>query len=114
MDAIEWVEITNTRGMSQFADGGLVGTKPYVASANYMHKMGEYCDNCQYDRKVKYGEKACPLNSLYWDFYDRNREKLEKNPRIGMMYRILDKMDGEELGKILEQAKVYKENVEML
>jgi deoxyribodipyrimidine photolyase-related protein len=114
MDAIEWVEITNTRGMSQFADGGLVGTKPYVASANYMHKMGEYCTNCQYDRKVRYGQNACPLNSLYWDFYDRNRDKLEKNPRIGMMYRILDKMDGEELAKILEQASIYKENVESL
>lgn len=114
MDAIEWVEITNTRGMSQFADGGIVGTKPYVASANYMHKMGEYCSNCKYDRKKKYGENACPLNSLYWDFYDRNREQLGKNPRIGMMYRIWDKMDSEEQSKILAQAKKYKENVEVL
>ena len=59
-------------------------------------------------------KNACPLNSLYWDFYDRNRDKLGKNPRIGMMYRILDKMDSEERAKILQQAKVYKENVESL
>lgn len=114
MDAIEWVEITNTRGMSQFADGGIVGTKPYVASANYMHKMGEYCSNCKYDRKLKYGKNACPLNSLYWDFYDRNRDKLGKNPRISMMYRILDKMNPEERAKILEQASIYKANVASL
>ena len=114
MDAIEWVEITNTRGMSQFADGGIVGTKPYVASANYMHKMGEYCSNCKYNRKEKYGQNACPLNSLYWDFYARNRDKLGNNPRIGMMYRVWDKMDTEEQNRILAQAKTYKEHAETL
>ncbi len=114
MDALEWVEITNTRGMSQFADGGIVGTKPYVGSANYMHKMSDYCSNCIYDRKKKHGDKACPFNSLYWDFYHRHRSKLERNPRIGMMYRILDKMDSETLAKTLEQAANYKARVEAL
>lgn len=111
MDAIEWVEITNTRGMSQFADGGIVGTKPYVSSANYIHKMGDYCSNCYYDRKVKVGEKACPFNSLYWDFYDRNRTKLKNNPRVGMMYRVWDKMNAEDKTQILKQADQYKKEV---
>ena len=114
VDAIEWVEITNTRGMSQYADGGIVGTKPYAGSANYIDKMSDYCQNCHYDKKLRYGHKACPFNSLYWDFYDRHRDKLVKNPRIGMMYPILNKMSPDELEKILTQAAFYKENVEGL
>lgn len=114
IDAIEWVEITNTRGMSQFADGGIVGTKPYVSSANYIHKMSDYCKDCHYDKKKKYGEKACPFNSLYWDFYDRHQEKLGNNPRIGMMYRVWNRMDAEERSKILEQAAEYKGKVDEL
>lgn len=114
MDALEWVEITNTRGMSQFADGGIVGTKPYVASANYMHKMSDYCAECSYDRKQKTGAQACPFNSLYWDFYDRHRDKLERNPRIGMMYRQLDKMPGEDRESMLKWAAYLKEKVETL
>jgi deoxyribodipyrimidine photolyase-related protein len=114
MDAIEWVEITNTRGMSQFADGGIVGTKPYCGSANYMHKMSNYCSNCHYNKDKRYGEKACPLNSLYWDFYLRNREKLEKNPRIGMMYVLLDKMSPEEKEAIVIQAGEYLSRLEKM
>ncbi len=114
MDAIEWVEITNTRGMSQFADGGIVGTKPYVSSANYIDKMSDYCKNCYYDKKQKAGERACPFNSLYWDFYDRHRDKLGKNPRIGMMYRVWDRMDGEKKEAILKQAAHYKKKADQL
>jgi deoxyribodipyrimidine photolyase-related protein len=114
MDAIEWVEITNTRGMSQFADGGIVGTKPYISSANYIHKMSDYCKNCHYDRKKKHGENACPFNSLYWDFYDRHEDKLGNNPRVGMMYRTWARMDAEEREQILEQADAYKKNVDDL
>ncbi len=114
MDAIEWVEITNTRGMSQYADGGIVGTKPYAGSANYIDKMSDYCQNCPYDKKLRYGHKACPFNSLYWDFYDRHRDKLAKNPRIGMMYPMLNKMSPDELEKILTQAAFYKENADNL
>lgn len=112
IDAIEWVEITNTRGMSQFADGGIVGTKPYVSSANYIKKQGNYCDHCAYSHKEKLGEKACPFNSLYWHFYDRNRDKLEKNPRIGMAYRTWDKMKNKQ--EILDQAERYLENIDQL
>jgi deoxyribodipyrimidine photolyase-related protein len=114
IDAIEWVEITNTRGMSQFADGGIVGTKPYVSSANYIDKMSHYCKDCYYDKKVKTGPKACPFNSLYWNFYDRNQDKLSKNPRIGMAYRTLAKMDNSVKIDLLEQAKTYLENIEDL
>jgi deoxyribodipyrimidine photolyase-related protein len=114
MDAIEWVEITNTRGMSQYADGGIVGTKPYAGSANYIDKMSDYCQNCHYDKSLRYGHKSCPFNSLYWDFYDRHRDKLAKNPRIGMMYPMLNKMSSEELEKILTQAAFYKEIVDSL
>ena len=114
IDAIEWVEITNTRGMSQFADGGIVGTKPYVSSGNYIDKMSHYCKGCFYNKKEKTGDRACPFNSLYWDFYDRNRDKLERNPRIGMAYRLWNKMDGEKKEAILKQADFYLKNIEDL
>ncbi len=114
MDAIEWVEITNTRGMSQFADGGIVGTKPYVSSANYIDKMSDYCQNCHYNKKAKYGERACPFNSLYWDFYDRHADRLERNPRIGMMYRTWAKLPPDERARILAQAAVYRAQADAL
>jgi deoxyribodipyrimidine photolyase-related protein len=105
IDAIEWVEITNTRGMSQFADGGIVGTKPYVSSAAYIDKMGDYCKSCHYNKKEKTGDSACPFNSLYWHFYERNRSKMERNPRIGMMYKVWDRMDIDKKEAILIQAE---------
>jgi deoxyribodipyrimidine photolyase-related protein len=114
IDAIQWVEITNTRGMSQYADGGIVGTKPYVSSANYIKKMGHYCKDCFYKNTQKSGDKACPFNSLYWDLYSRNRKKLENNPRVNMMYRTWDKMDKEKQEKILDQAKHYLDNINSL
>lgn len=114
IDAFEWVEITNTRGMSQFADGGLVGSKPYVSSANYIDKMSDYCEGCHYDKKKKTGHKACPFNSLYWNFYDRNRSLLVRNPRIGMMYRTWDKMNPADKTDILNQADYYLKHLNEL
>lgn len=114
MDAIEWVEITNTRGMSQFADGGIVGTKPYCGSANYINKMSNYCSNCAYEKDKRHGEKACPLNSLYWNFYLNNEDKLRSNPRIGMVYMQLDKMSPAEKTAIKEQAASYLEKIDQL
>jgi deoxyribodipyrimidine photolyase-related protein len=111
IDAIEWVEITNTRGMSQFADGGIVGTKPYVSSASYIDKMSHYCGSCYYKKAVKTGDRACPFNSLYWNFYDRNEDKLGKNPRIGMMYNVWRKMQPEAKVALLEQANYYLKNI---
>lgn len=114
IDAIEWVEITNTRGMSQFADGGIVGTKPYVSSAAYIDKMSHYCGSCYYKKAVKTGDKACPFNSLYWNFYDSNEDKLSKNPRIGMMYNVWRKMKPETKAELIKQADYYLKNINEL
>ena len=114
IDALEWVEITNTRGMSQFADGGLIGTKPYVSSAAYIDKMSHYCKGCYYDKAKKTGDKACPFNSLYWNFYSRHEEKLSKNPRIGMMYTVWHKMRPEVKAELLEQADHYLRHINEL
>jgi deoxyribodipyrimidine photolyase-related protein len=111
IDALEWVEITNTRGMSQFADGGIVGSKPYVSSATYIDKMSHYCGSCYYKKAVKTGDKACPFNSFYWNFYDRHEDKLAKNPRIGMMYNVWRKMKPEDKTALLEQADFYLKNI---
>lgn len=114
IDALEWVEITNTRGMSQFADGGIVGTKPYVSSAAYIDKMSHYCGSCFYNKAKKVGEKACPFNSLYWNFYDKHEDKLAKNPRIGMMYNVWRKVKPEDKVALLEQADYYLKNINEL
>lgn len=114
IDAIEWVEITNTRGMSQFADGGIVGTKPYISSASYINKMSSYCSGCYYDKSKKTGHKSCPFNSLYWNFYDRHEKLLSGNPRIGMMYHVLNRMAAEERTAMLEQAQYYLNHINEL
>jgi len=114
IDAIEWVEITNTRGMSQRADGGQIATKPYCSSANYVNKMSDYCKGCHYKYKEKTGDKACPFNSLYWDFLDRHREKFGNNFRMAFMYRTWDKRNGDDKAAILERAAWVKENVDKL
>lgn len=112
IDAIEWVEMPNTRGMSQFADGGLIASKPYVSSAAYISKMSDYCESCAYSAKIKTGEKACPFNSLYWHFYQRHSDKLKRNPRIGMMYQVWEKMDDK--AAILKQAELHLSHIEEL
>lgn len=114
IDAFEWVEITNTRGMSQFADGGLVATKPYTSSANYISGMSNYCKTCSYNHKERIGENACPFNSLYWDFHARNRTVLEKNPRIGMVYKNYDKFSPDLKTEIQSRADWCKLNLEEL
>lgn len=113
-DALEWVEVTNTRGMSQFADGGIVGTKPYVSSASYINKMSNYCKSCSYSHTKKTEEKACPFNSLYWRFFEVNRDKLGNNPRMGMMYRVWDKMEADKKKAILDKAEYYLERINEL
>ena len=114
IDAFEWVEITNTRGMSQFADGGIVGSKPYVSSASYIDKMSDYCQNCHYKKELKIGEGACPFNSLYWNFYDQHQEILKSNPRIGMMLNVWNKMNPDHKSELLHQAAYYLDKFESL
>lgn len=113
-DAVEWVQLPNTRGMSQFADGGIVGTKPYTSSGNYINKMSNYCSGCRYNQKIRTGEGACPFNSLYWHFLMRHRAKLENNPRIGMAYRTLDKLSKTDRDAIERQANHYLHIIEEL
>ncbi len=105
IDAIEWVEITNTRGMSQFADGGLVATKPYVSSANYINKMGNYCKECTYSHTVKSGENSCPFNALYWNFLEKKKAHFKNNQRMSMMLSLLEKKSKEELNELRERAR---------
>lgn len=113
-DALEWVQLPNTRGMSQFADGGIVGTKPYTSSAQYINKMSNYCSGCHYNYKEKFGDRGCPFNTLYWDFLMRNRDKLERNPRIGMGYQLLAKMSEKDKRAISDKAASILNSIEEL
>lgn len=106
-DAYEWVELPNTLGMSQFGDGGILGSKPYAASGNYINKMSDYCKNCHYNVKLKTGSDACPFNALYWDFLIRNEDKLKGNPRLGQVYRTWNKMDAAKRDDYLASAKTF-------
>ncbi|SMF77209.1 cryptochrome/photolyase family protein [Allosphingosinicella indica] len=94
-DAYEWVELPNVIGMSQFADGGRLGSKPYAAGGAYIDRMSDYCSGCRYDVKAKTGPDACPFNALYWDFLVRNEAKLRPNRRLAFPYANWDKMDEE-------------------
>ena len=111
-DAYEWVESPNTVGMSQFADGGIVGSKPYVSSGAYIDRMSDYCSGCAYDVKEKEGDGACPFNLLYWHFLDRHRERFESNPRMGVLYRNFDRMDADRKRRILDGATAFLDALE--
>ncbi|RKG41125.1 MULTISPECIES: cryptochrome/photolyase family protein [Acinetobacter] len=91
-DAYEWVELPNTLGMVMHADSGLMASKPYAASGNYIHKMSDYCKHCSYNVKTRTEPDSCPFNSLYWYFMIRNEETFRTHPRMGMIYRQLDKL----------------------
>jgi deoxyribodipyrimidine photolyase-related protein len=114
IDAFEWVQLPNTRGMSQFADGGLLGSKPYCASAAYVHRQSDYCRGCHYRRERRHGERACPFNSLYWHFHVRHRQRLARNPRLAMTYRSWDRLPAAERQATLAQAERYLEQVDLL
>lgn len=114
VDAIEWVEMPNTRGMALFADGGIVGTKPYAASGSYINKMSDYCKNCYYDNKARSGEGSCPFNSLYWRFMHKHDKRLAKNPRTGMIFRSWDNMEQPQRQAILDTAERYISDLENL
>jgi deoxyribodipyrimidine photolyase-related protein len=100
--------------MSQFADGGRIATKPYISSAKYIHSMSDYCGTCEYEWKQRHGVMACPYNSLYWDFLNRHRQRLQKNPRVGMMYRTWDRLESREKKQVLNQAAAYRTDLNRL
>ena len=106
-DAYEWVELPNTIGMSQFADGGLLASKPYAASGAYIHRMSDYCAACTYDVKAKEGARACPFNLLYWHFIARHRERLTRNPRMAQMVRTWDRFSPERQAQLARDAEVF-------
>ena len=87
VDSHDWVVTPNVHGMGLYADGGIMSTKPYISSGNYIHKMSNYCDKCVYDPTIKEGERACPFHSLYWEFIDRHEPLLSSNPRMSLMYK---------------------------
>ena len=106
-DAYEWVELPNTVGMSQFADGGLLASKPYAASGAYINRMSNYCGSCRYAVKQRTGPDACPFNALYWDFIARHRSKIAHNPRMAQMVRTYDKFADDEQQRITASAAAF-------
>ncbi len=107
IDAYEWVEAPNTLGMSQFADGGIVGSKPYVSSGAYISRMSDYCGTCTYSVAQKSGPGACPFNMLYWHFLHRHRPRFAQNPRMAQSYRTWDRMDEAHRNRVLAGADLF-------
>ena len=98
VDAAEWVMVPNVVGMSQYADGGMLATKPYASGGAYIDRMSDHCKGCAYDRKKRVGEDACPFTVLYWDFFLRHEEKFVKNPRVARQVRAAQQLaDRDEL-----------------
>lgn len=108
IDAIDWVSLPNVLGMSQYGDGGIVATKPYVASGNYINKMSDYCASCRFNPAKASGDDACPFTTLYWDFLSRNRNKLKGNRRMGFQFKNLDRKDDGERRDIRKRADTLK------
>jgi deoxyribodipyrimidine photolyase-related protein len=117
VDGVEWATLPNVLGMSQHADArpgerqGVVGTKPYISGGNYLSKMSNYCAGCRYDPSKRTGDKACPFTAMYWDFLNRHRERLSRNPRVGPVLRSIDRFSAEELTQITITARRVRERV---
>lgn len=111
VDAVEWVELPNTMGMSQHADGGRMASKPYIASGNYIQRMSNYCDGCRYRASRAVGADACPFTTLYWDFLMRHEAFLAKNPRMTMQIRNLRRLSAQDRGDIQRQADQVRRTV---
>ena len=109
VDAVEWVELPNTLGMSQFGDGGLMASKPYVASGKYIQRMSNHCKGCNYDPAQSTGATACPYTTLYWDFLNRHEVMLKKNPRMAMQLKNLGRLDSAAREAISAQATAHRQ-----
>jgi deoxyribodipyrimidine photolyase-related protein len=108
IDGFDWVMQTNVIGMGLFADGGLLASKPYAASGNYINRMSTYCKGCRYNPKQRRGDKACPFNALYWDFLARHADQLRRNPRMALVIKQLEKLPAEELAAIRASAHQHR------
>ena len=104
VDAIDWVSLPNALGMSQYGDGGIMATKPYSASGNYIHRMSDYCQGCRYKPGKSTGDDACPFTTLYWDFLARHRETFAKNGRMLYQIQNLNRQDKGVTQRIRKQA----------
>jgi len=104
IDAYEWVELPNVLGMSTFADGGILASKPYVSSGNYINKMSDYCKHCEYSVTKKTGEKACPFNYLYWNFVDKQRETFNDSGRVNFMVNMFDNKKSDQQKKEIRES----------
>lgn len=109
VDAVEWVELPNSLGMSQFADGGLMASKPYAATGKYIQRMSNYCKGCRYKPDQRTGPDACPITTLYWDFLLRHETLLAQNPRMVMQVRNLQRITDAEKEAIRAQATVHRQ-----
>lgn len=112
VDAVEWVEAPNTIGMSQYADGGLLASKPYVATGKYIKRMSNYCDNCRFDPNQATGEKACPFTTLYWDFLERHKSRFARHPRTALQWKNLERLDDDEKRDIRKQSDRIRKQFE--
>ena len=108
VDAVEWVELPNTLGMSQFGDGGLMASKPYAATGKYIQRMSNHCQGCRYDPAQSTGEKACPFTTLYWDFLIRHAARFEKHPRMALQIKNVARLDAAARDAITEQAEAHR------
>ncbi len=108
VDAVEWVELPNTLGMSQYADGGLLGSKPYVATGKYIQRMSPHCKACRYDPAQRSGDRACPFTTLYWDFLMRHEAILAGNPRMSLQVKNLARLTDAERRAVLDRAAAIR------
>jgi deoxyribodipyrimidine photolyase-related protein len=113
VDAYEWVMAPNVLGMGLNADGGIVATKPYIASANYINKMSDYCQGCSFDQQKRTGENACPFNTLYWNFLIQHEETLRANPRLGPNVLGLRHLNDEERAAVQNDALRFLSKLEI-
>lgn len=111
VDAVEWVELPNTLGMSQYADNGIMASKPYVASGNYINKMSNYCKHCKFKPAQAIGEDACPFTTLFWDFLDTHEDKFKNNPRMGFMLKNLKRKSDDDINEIKAQAIRFRTSI---
>jgi len=105
VDAVEWAELPNTLGMSQYADGGLMASKPYAASGKYIDRMSPHCRGCRYDPARASGDAACPYTTLYWDFLARHRDTLAMHPRMALQVKNLARLSPAEQAAIAARAE---------
>jgi len=108
VDAVEWVELPNTLGMSQHADGGLMASKPYIATGKYIQRMSPHCKGCRYDPAQREGDKACPFTTLYWDFLMRHQAMLAANPRMALQVKNLARLTDAQTLAIKDRAAAIR------